>query len=152
MAGLLDLASFGGTSGGSSPLGDIAADVADVAIGVAATRATKQAAQDEDRLLQQQEQMAETQFYQQGLQRARRVRQVMAEATVQEAARGVSVASPSFKSVQRSSFEKFREDQDIAALNLSFQKEQIEQQRKIVRDKEKAAHVSTWGKIVHDIL
>lgn len=147
MASIFDLATFGASRGR-----DWASDLTEIGMGIFGTSAISQTTRDEDKLLQQEEQMVETAYYQQGLQRARNVRETMAEATVQEAARGVSVASPSFKSVQRSSFEKFQEDQDVAALNLSFKKDQLEAQRRIVRDREKASKISLWGKIATDIL
>jgi hypothetical protein len=145
MASVFDLATFGNGA-------KIAGDVVSVGAGFLGSQGIGRVARDEDQLLQQQEQMAETQFYQQGLARAKRLRQVMSQATVEEAARGVSVASPSFKAVQRSSFERFQEDQDAAALNLSFEKSQIEAKRKEVRDKEKSAKVSLWGKVISGIL
>lgn len=146
MASIFDLASFG------SNKKDVAADIAEIGTGIFATKGIETAAKDEQQLLQEQEKMAETAFYQQGLQRARRLRQVMSQATVEEAARGVSVASPSFKSVQRSSFEKFNEDRDAAALNLSFEKREIALKQQEVRDKEKSQKISVWGKIATDIL
>lgn len=156
MASVFDLASFG-NSGGATATGattskNAGAAIVDIGTSIFGIKGAETAAKDEDALLQQQEQMAETTFYQQGLQRARRLRQVMAQATVEEAARGVSVASPSFKGVQRSSFEKFREDSDAAALNLSFEKEQIEARRQQVRDKEKAKKAGFFGKIAGDIV
>lgn len=93
-------------------------------------------AQEERKQLAREEQMVETAAAQKSVQRTQRMRQVLASSQVKEAARGVSLASPSFQMVQRSSFEKFNEDKDAAALNLSFQKEVIESQRKNVRDKE----------------
>lgn len=93
-------------------------------------------AEDEKKQLAEEEQMVETAAAQKSVQRTQRMRQVLASSQVKEAARGVSLASPSFQMVQRSSFEKFNEDKDAAALNLSFQKEAIESARKNVRDKE----------------
>jgi len=93
-------------------------------------------AREEQRQLIRQEQMEETAAAQQSLQRTQRMRQVLATSQATEAARGVSLASPSFQMVQRSSFAKFNEDEDAAALNLSFEKAQISSARKNVRDKE----------------
>jgi hypothetical protein len=143
MMSLFDLATFEK---------NIAKDAVDVGAGIASFAMTGGAARDEQKLLDKQERMAEAEFYQQGLQRAKRIREVMSESTAEEAARGVSVASPSFKSVQRSSFEKFQEDQDVAALNLSFKKDQIEAQKKIVRDREKSAKLKIITNVLGDIV
>lgn len=103
-------------------------------------------AQEQQKQLMREEQMVETAAAQKSVQRTQRMRQVLASSQVKEAARGVSLASPSFQMVQRSSFEKFNEDKDAAALNLSFQKEVIESQRKNVRDKEIAGIFGTIQK------
>jgi len=119
-----------------SSIFDIAASTIIGGTGVGGIFAQIEAGKAQQRQLIEEEQMAETASAQQSLQRTQRMRQVMAKSTVQEAARGVSLASPSFHAVQRSSFQKFNEDQDAAALNLSFKKMQIESARKNVRDKE----------------
>jgi hypothetical protein len=115
---------------------DIAASTIVGGAGAGSIVAQIMGAQEEQKQLVREEQMAETAAAQKSVQRTQRMRQVLASSQVKEAARGVSLASPSFQMVQRSSFEKFNEDKDAAALNLSFEKEVIEAQRKNVRDKE----------------
>jgi Na+-transporting NADH:ubiquinone oxidoreductase subunit NqrC len=115
---------------------DIAASTIVGGAGAGSIVAKIMGAQDEQKQLNREEQMVETAAAQKATQRTERMRQVLASSQVKEAARGVSLASPSFQMVQRSSFEKFNDDKDAAALNLSFQKEAIASQRKNVRDKE----------------
>ena len=127
MASIFDMFA-GGAAGGFGALG-IFAQIA--------------GAKSQQEQLMKEEQMAETASAQQSLQRTQRMRQVLATSAATEAGRGVSLASPSFHAVQRSSFEKFNQDKDAAALNLSFQKSAIESERKNVRDKEIAGIFGT---------
>ena len=103
-------------------------------------------AEEQQRQLKRQEKMEEIASATESVQRTQRMREVLSTAQVTEAARGVSLASPSFQMVQRSSFQKFNQDKDAAALNLSFEKIQIQEARKNVRDKEIAGIFGTIQK------
>lgn len=101
------------------------------------------AAEKEQTALDIQETEAQEATTARSIQRMQRVRQVMANATAEEAARGVSIASPSFKAVQRSSFQRFNADEDADALNLSFKETQLATQRQIIREREMAGMFDT---------
>jgi hypothetical protein len=93
-------------------------------------------AKQQERLLDLQQGQEEIQSEQQGIARARQVRQVTAQATAQAAASGVSVASASVQAVNRSSFDAFQQDNDIEALNISLSKARTAAQKSMIEQKE----------------
>ena len=70
---------------------------------------------------------------------ADRLEQVLGQQAATEAARGVSLASPSFKTVQRKSYESFDEDTHAEALNVSFDEESANAKIDASRSKNTAA-------------
>lgn len=74
-----------------------------------------------------QQRLAETQ---KGLQQTRGLASTLSQAAAQEAARGISLASPSFKAVQQKSFTAYQSDENADALNLMFKQDVLRQQLK----------------------
>lgn len=105
------------------------------------------AAQQQEGLLQLQEGQEEVGARQQGLQRARQVRQVMAQQTASAAAGGVESGSSSFQAVQRSSYNQFQEDNDIESLNITLARAKLAAQREMLENQKHGGMFSMLGSI-----
>jgi len=66
---------------------------------------------------------------QDALQRTNRMKQLFGTTEAMAGARGFSVASPSFKAIEREDFNQYADEQHIADLNTQFQQDAIRQQR-----------------------
>ena len=133
-----------------SLLGDILGAVTG-GLGIADIFSQQQAMEEEEENIKIEEQEAQVQSTEQSIRRGRRLRQIIGAAQAQEGARGVSLASPSFKAVQKSSFNRFNEDENAAALNLSFKDLQFEEQRSLIKDREQASMFGTALSTARDL-
>jgi 5,10-methylene-tetrahydrofolate dehydrogenase/methenyl tetrahydrofolate cyclohydrolase len=81
----------------------------------------------------QQEQIASDQ---RELQRAQQLQQVISTQNANQAASGVSMASPSFNAIQQDSFNQAAQDEQLEALNNQFQQTAIQVQKQNITDNE----------------
>lgn len=100
----------------------------------------------QEKLLEQQQMQEEIGAHQQGLARARQVRQVMAAQLATTAARGMAPESSTFQAVNRSSYNTFLEDNDMEAINISLGKERLALNKEVARDREMSDIWSTFAK------
>lgn len=78
--------------------------------------------------------------------RADRLQRIFGTQLAQEAARGISPASPSFKAIQQKSFNAFENDNKADALNLSFKENALSSQIDATRS---AARAAEFGSIAN---
>lgn len=97
------------------------------------------AGREQTQQLQEQMTQEELKAAQQTTARQDQLRRTISTARVTEAARGVSLASPTFKSVTEQSFKKFQEDENAASLNLKLREDFIGQKIRQVKIGTKAA-------------
>ena len=79
-------------------------------------------------------------------QRTEQIQRVFGRQAVNEVARGISLASPSFKAIQQQSFNAFNDDNRASALNLSFQDSALNSQIDATRN---SAEVGEFGSIAN---
>jgi len=120
--------------------------------GIFSMFAQKRAGKSQEQLLELQASQEELGARQQGLQRARQIREVMAQQSVQAAVGGAEVGSGAFQSVQRSSFSAFQEDNEIEALNLSVNKAKTAAERKNIRDRTASGMFDTFAKLATNVV
>lgn len=113
--------------------------------------ATHEAADQQEEILRQQELQSKMKTEEQSIIRMQQMRKNIAAATAEEAARGVSLASPSFKSVVRSSFNAFDQDEKINSLNLSLRLDQIKEKEQLVRERELGSILGIAGSTAKSI-
>ncbi len=83
--------------------------------------------------------------------RQKQLENTLATAEATAVGRGVSLASPTFKTIQRGSFDAFNEDQQAAALNLQLRENVIKQKLRQTRLAEDANIFDTTFRIGEDI-
>lgn len=126
--------------------GDVAAGVG-LGAGIFSIFTQKRAAKTQESMLDLQATQEEIGARQQGLARAKQIRQVMADQTVQAAGGGMESGSGSFQAIQRSSFDAFQQDNMIGALNLATNRAKVEAQRQQIRDRAASGIFDTVAKM-----
>lgn len=123
----------------------------DIAEGAYSLLTSSSASDNDIASVQLQQEQEEIQARQQGLARARNIRQIMANQTVMSAARGVSAASPSVQTVSRSSYDAFQRDNDVEALNISMSQTMAAQKIRAIKARQEASEFGAIGSIAMGI-
>ncbi len=130
----------------------IAVEVAAIVVGTAASIAATQAGADaqENQFKQQQLQLRLQEVDAQS-KRTDQLRRIFGEQAVQEIARGISLASPSFQAVQQQSFNAFNDDNRAASLSLSFKENALNSAIDATREGANIKSVGIFAQGVSDV-